>query len=114
MRVLRFRVRTLLVVVAIVAALMGGDAMRRRRARYLWRSEFHTQHAEQIGKFLRTRTWQDQGDLPYFQRWIEWDAAMARKYRRAASRPWWIVEPDAPQPDGGAIFTEDWERRINP
>ena len=86
-----FRLRTLLVAVAVVGAVFGVEVMRRRRAYYLDRASGHFIAAAPYtpGYF---------GDHPDPAK-AAFHEAMRRKYERAAARPWLPVAPDPPPPD---------------
>jgi hypothetical protein len=49
---------------------------------------------------IRSKIQDDQGrrSLEYHARQADHDAALARKYQYAASRPWLSVEPESPKP----------------
>jgi hypothetical protein len=114
----RFRLRTLLVLVALVAFGIGGELMRRRRDHYLeavaeharleaverrWaafsrdQAGFATNDPElppaERGVVAKTR----RDDARYFDALAVWHARRQARYERAAARPWEAVESD-PEP----------------
>jgi hypothetical protein len=97
MRLPRMTTRRWMIAVLVfglgMGAIVGGDQLKRRRNYFLYRARFHA---------LTVDVWKEAGwpaldpsDRPI----IEYDAAMARKYWRAARYPWLPVEPDPPDPD---------------
>ena len=111
MRPVRFRVRTLLimvVVVAVPAALMG------RRARFGERAKGHESERRSVlpGDLEVYLVMQAiQGELhpdpktPFrraarpIQRFVTYHLEMESKYEQAARAPWWPVEADPPAPE---------------
>ena len=81
---LRFTVRLFMLVVALAACSVWGYRMW-RVSREQAREERHRTHP--IGYFSA-----DAAEKAAY------DAALARKYQRAARYPWLPVEPDPPQP----------------
>ena len=113
MRPPRFRLRTLLVAVAVVALLMGGSVevvrLRRQSAIYRDRADHHAA-VEGVLRSIAAR----QGDgspvddspgpgvrSKRFTARImaEHEARLRLKYDRAVARPWRPVAPDPPPPD---------------
>ena len=93
MRPPRFRLRSLLIAVAVVAIGMGALALWRRSVS-LKRQAMH--HALR-GIVLEAEA----GSGPDAARWhrrADWHYQMSRKYLAASSRPWLPVEPDPPEP----------------
>ena len=93
----RFRLRTLLVLVALVALGLGGELMRWRRVRYLQAA------AEYARKVAEDRKYSDViGD---WKPWAAYHAEMRRRFEDAASHPW-RGDPDAiPEPE---TFDPSW------
>jgi hypothetical protein len=91
MRLPRFTLRRLMVLVALAGASLGLWAwMARRSAEYRKKALFYE------GMFI-TMVWQDHSPPPGLAHNL-WVGKMASKYRYAASYPWWPVEPDPPEP----------------
>jgi hypothetical protein len=90
----RFRLRSLLIAVA-VAAVAFGLAERSRRFRRL--AVYHEVRVKWRGATSMGLTaWKDgRGQLVTEQR-SDWHDAMRTKYQRAAERPWLPVAPDPP------------------
>jgi hypothetical protein len=91
MRLPRFRLRTLMVAVAVVALVSGGWSMWSRSDRFTrigWshqaRKNSLAANPPRVGDADRGRE--------------GWHAAMAAKYFRAARSPWLPVEPDPSPP----------------
>ena len=114
MRLPRFRLRTLLVAVAVAAAAMEAVLMLQRAAayrrlaeRYAERERMHrdsaalaTAEAEDLaerGSADGASLWRDRADDNAAK--AARSAELSRKYRRAAARPWLPVAPDPPPPD---------------
>ena len=97
MRMPRMTTRRWLIAVLVLGlgmgAMVGGVRLKRRRDSFLARARFHAQTEAACREAGRPAP--DPSDWPI----IEYDAAMARKYRRAARYPWLPVEPDPPDPD---------------
>jgi len=112
MRLQRLNLRTLMALVACVAALGWGHAMWQRSARYLKIAEDRW-HA-QVLKMLSLRMYESQryrigdGQLNINNpledattaalRRVEAEQDLVAKYRRAAWQPWLPVDPDPPPP----------------
>ena len=98
MRPPRFRTRTLMVAVAVVAVLLGaGVKLRRRREHFAAMADTHEAMTHAGGSVFggpeeRERAW------AWFDKRYEFDKAMAEKYRRAARYPFLPVPPDPPEP----------------
>jgi hypothetical protein len=113
----RFRLRALMIAVAILALLAFGESMRRRQERYL---ELAADHATmEWGQAIRAQAARatppigvDGPGASLLYYWgndpkaveqatilVEYHAAMRRKYERAARQPWLPVEPDPPEPE---------------
>ena len=105
----RFTVRTLMVLVAVVAIILGGMILRQRAASY-------RQRAAQFG-WVATGLRQSaaSGNAAFLHptptgpgtpmtqamslRWAEYYAGLRAKYEHAALYPWLPVEPDPPEPE---------------
>jgi hypothetical protein len=119
MRPPRFRLRTLLVAVAVAAVMLGVIVpMVRLRARYSERAAGHGGSAQFYLEHARAA---DQGHggcmkigargsiqeikaayrrvAPKYRRIADYHSLMARKYERASRYPWLPVPPDPPPPD---------------
>ncbi len=90
MRLPRFRVRTLMVVVGVVALLLWGGMMGSRSYRYV---ELARQYEFQEFHW-RENAMRDRGWAKFGLECADYFAMMSRKYRRAAWHPWLAVEPD--------------------
>ena len=85
MRRTRFRLRTLLIAVAVAAVVLGGVEMQRRRERFRALATYHA--SRNAPRYLCF-------SCGGFGRELLWDEEMQRKYERAAARPWLAVPPD--------------------
>lgn len=112
----RFRVRSLMIVVAITALALAAEVTRRRMDRlsseYRAKAEQWQQRAmiadlnAQLVRFHSTlrdeRTpltdLEDTGKAEHFERQAEFRIAMCKKYSSAANRPWLPVVKDLPEP----------------
>jgi hypothetical protein len=98
MRLPRMTNRRWTLVVATVALLLGAWRLAVRRAYFLGGSEAEASRADDVinGRFCFLYD-------PYVEGFPERLAAhylfLARKYERAATRPWFAVEPDPLRPD---------------
>jgi hypothetical protein len=94
MRLPRFRVRTLMVVVGVVALLVWGAMMGLRsydyyrRARFYGLQEYGWRESAARGRFR----------ADFCSECAEYYAQLTRKYRRAMWRPWMPVAPDPHAP----------------
>jgi hypothetical protein len=110
---LRFTLRTLIVLVAAVAASLGGlieyRGLTRKAAEYRAKAEDHA-GIEQTLRAIIEKSGPNSpidispGDGIRSKRFTakvvaEFEAALSRKYERAARSPWLTVEPDPPEPD---------------
>jgi hypothetical protein len=99
MRPPRFRLRSLLIAVAILATLLGvGVKLRRDAAQYDRLSRRHSGEAGAWELRLAGRVVGPSQARAILGR-AHWHDAMAEKYRRAAARPWLPVAPDPPPPE---------------
>src|SRR5262245_38654424 len=94
MRLLRYRVRTLMLVVGVLAVLVWASLMG-------WRSYGLYAYARELR--ANERGWREIAASD--RQWAEFGAqcaayyaGLARKYRRAMWRPWETVAPDPPAP----------------
>lgn len=111
MRPPRFRLRTLLIAVAVVSAAAGMMALRRRSGRLAevaatYRAAWQ-QHRDARDRGIPIFVMDDAG-VPAptrrltdreADRWIEYYDARASRYERAARYPWLPVEPGPPPPE---------------
>src|SRR4051794_48354 len=94
MRTLRFRVRTLMAALGVVALLIWGAMMGSQSYDYYRR-------AREYG--ANERGWREiaargRGWVRFGSQWAEYHAQLAGKYRRAMWRPWMPVAPDPDAP----------------
>ena len=93
MRPPRFRLRTLLVAVAVAGLLLGC-------ARDLGLAACHQMRVMRVGYTSMGLTcWVDSRGVPVTERRSAWHEAMRNTYLRAAALPWLPVPPDPPPPD---------------
>jgi hypothetical protein len=101
MRFPRFRLRTLMMVVAVIALVMAVlTAVTRRSVAFAQASQFHRSQAE-LGR--ERRCWTDSDGSQYLgyvltARFYH-HRALERKYQYAASHPWVPVPPDPSPPE---------------
>ena len=94
MRTMRFRVRTLMAAVGVVALLIWGAMMGSRsydyykRARFYGSQEYGWRQSAARGRF----------GADFSSECAEYFAQLTRKYRRAMWRPWVPVAPDPHAP----------------
>jgi hypothetical protein len=93
----RFRLRTLLILIAVVATLMGAEMLRQRSVAYRKRAQFYrvmilvrSRHARTDLPPEENRRWQ--------ARFREWATRMERKYEYLALHPWESAPADPPRP----------------
>lgn len=104
MRAPRFRLRTLMLAVAIVAVALAADVCYRRHAAFGLRAEQCRRGAsaaymsEQAAR-LRNRFDHDPRTTAAFFQRAEYYEALGAKYQRAARYPWLPVAPDPPPPE---------------
>ena len=94
MRMPRFQVRTLMVVVSVVAVLIWGAMMGLRSCDYYRRARFYD--SQEYG-------WRDDAAKGHWRadfssECAEYFAQLTRKYRRAMWHPWMPVAPDPHAP----------------
>lgn len=95
----RFRLRTLIIAVAVVAVLLGGFALYRRSVGFAALAEAHDVMARNSwtrGSFMGPGG--AIGHVEYPTPLTDHHTRLRDKYRRAASRPWLPVPPDPPPP----------------
>jgi hypothetical protein len=109
----RFTVRRLMLVVAIIAVALGGGVwvveMMRLSHAYRLRAALHVQKHRHLlsvphGRFegaLATISMSLGLEKAYERRLrsIAYHVSMKQKYDRAAARPWLVLSPDPPEPD---------------
>ena len=114
MRPPRFRLRTLLVAVAVVGAGLWSGRLIGSRRGYAQRAQGHgstersyldrAEREERFARDLRALGYRgefgrDFPDLDRYRCRATYHDALRRKYERAAARPWLPVAPDPPEPD---------------
>jgi hypothetical protein len=110
MRLPRFRLRTLMVAVAVLALLLMGGIMVWRSANYRRLAAFHEEMERRQERAVRgieslAQAATDPKDAAAARRDAAHEARIGRyhaglkaKYLRAAARPWESVAPDPPRP----------------
>jgi hypothetical protein len=98
----RFRLRTLMIAVAVLGVIFWTTLWLGKRVRgYRWMAEYHDSRRWKT-PIARPPGATDQGitagGLVTSVERERWHAAMAAKYWRAARYPWINVEPDPPEP----------------
>jgi hypothetical protein len=97
MSLLRFRLRSIMILVAVGALTLGAHLAIRRRADYLRIARNHKSEAE----FWSSDAgwWKHDSEHGFgFRRLVEYHDSMRLKYERAARFPWLAIEPDPPDP----------------
>ena len=100
----RFTVRRMMVMVAVIGVLSGGLLwLKRRHERFSRLSSWHGNYVRWIGVgCLHEMHWSTYGGGPLPADWSEaredWHRALMEKYQAAASRPWFPVEADPAPP----------------
>jgi hypothetical protein len=90
MRLPRYQLRTLLILVAILAVAIGtATETLRRRDRYLRLAEEHRRATDMV---IDPTT--SPADREAMMRRSDRHARLAERYYRAATRPWMVVAPD--------------------
>lgn len=100
MRMPRFRIRMMMVLIAIAALLLTGLA---RRSMFQGIAEYHRVHAgvEASASEIVSIVMLEHADGAIeFDSWPRhrWHKDLQKKYERAARYPWLPVEPDPPEP----------------
>jgi hypothetical protein len=103
--------RRWMIAVAVVALVMGGYGLKRRRDDFLSRVQVHAEEATwrlEDSVMLCSRAVNSMDDIE-LARWkrriailpqlIAYHKALAQKYRGAARYPWLPIEPDPPEPE---------------
>jgi hypothetical protein len=80
-----------MVAVTVAAALLGAVVTLRRAAHFMRLAVLH----EHMSQRIRSQTKLTLDDM----RSADDNEMLARKYQRAAARPWLTVEPDPPRPE---------------
>src|SRR5207248_5318610 len=101
----RFRLRTLLVALAVVGVVLG-LVERRRRFRRL--AAYHEMRVARGTLSPSVPVWIDGRGEPVTARHSDWHEAMRIKYERAAARPWLPVMPDQPPPPPDPLYGRYW------
>jgi hypothetical protein len=85
-------------VIASVALLLGAERLAERRAYFLGRAEAEASRADDLinGCMCLKEEYCVEG---FPERLTAHYLSLARKYERAARRPWLPVEPDPPHPE---------------
>ena len=94
MRMPRFRVRTLMLAVGVVALLVWGAMMGTRSYDYYRRARIFGEYERGWRKIAA----RDRGWAKFGSQCAEYYAPLVRKYRRAMWRPWMPVAPDPHAP----------------
>ena len=99
MRLPRFRVRTLMIAVGVVALLVWGAIMGTRSyVYYRFARTYGTYERQWREMAVRDRGKPRSIAAKWGPQIAEYYAPLARKYRRAMWRPWMPVAPDPPAP----------------
>jgi hypothetical protein len=120
----RFRVRTLMLAVVVVALLLWGVMMGSRSYDYYQRARIYGSHERGWRESARNRF----GEVNFAAECAAYYALLAQKYRRATLHPWMPVAPDphapgwdqwmeqerrakevAPDPDATGVRPPQWE-----
>jgi hypothetical protein len=108
MRPPRFRLRTLLVAVAVAALSLSGLHLQRLSRAYQRRADQYSNEGFRWCEYGSAELEAQQRMSPQqfeayigrrFQEILRWRARMEAKYRRAARYPWLPVAPDPPLPE---------------
>ena len=95
---LRFTVRRLAAVVAIVAVVLGGVRLWRLSGSYREMAELHRRKSEEVVRGM----YFDASGESYHREWPspnkEYHLLLKAKYENAAAHPWLPVSPDPPEP----------------
>jgi hypothetical protein len=103
----RFRLRTLLIMVAVVAVLMGAERIRQRWDLYRKRAAMYGQIATILREGQQITYRKGTGPTVMLSRedmlWLSiYYANKSQLYQRIASRPWQPVPPDPEPPSPGS------------
>src|SRR4051812_38931326 len=105
MRLPRFRIRTVMIAVAVAGIGFGsGVSLHRRSVRLQTLADHHGSEAYVVQ--IRGANGRDVGELPMLsindvpinRGLADWHLELRDKYRRAAKRPWLPIQPDSPAP----------------
>ena len=104
---LRFKLRWLMVAVAVVALGVWGVRMRRASSAYRERAEFYryllttprNNPPPAEGASVAEQSLDIATEVARARRLMHYCEVMQAKYERAARRPWIPVEPDPPEPE---------------
>lgn len=111
MRMPRFRIRTLMIAVAVVAVILCGARLAKieqKRKAFRTRAAIHATYGRSFRDAYEKRTAVafEFPHGPVFARtlalrlaWAEYHESLALKYEHAARYPWLPVEPDPPEPE---------------
>jgi hypothetical protein len=108
MRLPRMTTRRIMVVVAVVALILCGEILWRRRVTYQRRASINAIYARQFREAFESRSLvvfakhhgPEYAATPTLRlKWAEYHETLARKYQRAASRPWEAVPANPPPPE---------------
>jgi hypothetical protein len=91
----KFRVRTLVILVAVIALGLWGEQMRRRRAYCL---EMADKHVKKIRAEFYTGGLKSLDERPMRHAHAKWHRTLRDAYLRSAGRPWEAVPPEPPEP----------------
>jgi hypothetical protein len=100
--------RRIMVVVAVVALILCGENLWRRRVTYQRRASINAIYARQFREtfekqslvvFAKHHGPEFAGTPALRLKWAEYHESRARKYQHAASRPWETVPADPPPPE---------------
>jgi hypothetical protein len=95
MRLPRYQLRTLLILVAILAVAIGtATEVSRRRDRYLRLAEQHRRATE-----MEIDPTTSPADQEAMMRRSDRHARLAERYLQASNRPWMVVAPDPVGPE---------------
>ena len=104
---LRFKLRWLMVAVAVVALGVWGERMRRASSAYREQAEFYryllttprNNPSTSEGASVAEKSLDIATEVARERRLMHYIEAMLAKYEHAARRPWLPVEPDPPEPE---------------
>ena len=106
MRLPSFRVRTLMVVVGVVALLIWGGMLGSQSYDYYRRAREYGAHEYGWRMIAAQGRW----DAKHASECAEYYTQLARKYRRAMWRPWMSLAPD-PHAPGYDLWVEQERRK---
>jgi hypothetical protein len=91
----KFRVRTLVILVAVIALGLWGEQMRRRRAYCL---EMADKHQTKIRAEFYNGGLISLDERPMMDAHLRWHKTSRDAYLRGVGRPWEAVPPEPPEP----------------